>query len=271
MAFNVKVQGGLDDGNIFRVDGQCIIGRAPRCQVLLSDPDVAWEHASLQDLAGRLFLQNLSAAGTRLKGHAVSAEARVMHGDEIEITPNCKLVVEERIGKNKDQSLSPPVLAGLIIVLIAVLFGGYKFFQPKPQYIPPVQLSHWVTAYNRLTVRMEEWTERGEFPAEALVLFRDAWRYEMAFNDAGAAQRWDDLRSVLLSIQAPGTGLERRSIAEQASPTQRALNVIMGWDQETNMSIDPQWRTDEAFADALTWFVRKRGMFTNNKVKAAGR
>ncbi len=271
MAFHVTVHGGLDDGTSFRVEGQCIIGRAPRCQVLLSDPEVAWEHASLQDLAGRLFLQNLSAAGTRLKGHPVSAEARVIHGDEIEITPNCKLVVEEKIGKDRGTTLTPPVLAGIIVILIALLFTGYKAMQPEPVQAEPVTLGNWMTAFDRLSARMEEWVDRGEFPEEALNIFRNAWRFEMAYNNEVAAESWDDLHSVLLTLELPGSGFGRRSIAEAASPNQRALDVIMGWDQETNMSIDPQWRSDEAFADALTWFVRKRGISTNKKVKAAGR
>ena len=271
MAFHVTVQGGLDDGTSFRVEGQCIIGRAPRCQVLLSDPEVAWEHASLQDLSGRLFLQNLSAAGTRLKGHAVSAEARVIHGDEIEITPNCTLVVEEKVGKNKGVTLTPPVLAGIIVIVIASLFAGYKMLQPEPVRIPPVKLSHWVTAFDRLSARMQEWSDRGEFPEEAVNIFRNAWRFEMAYNNQVAAEGWNDLHSVLLTLDLPGSSFGRRSIAESASPNQRALDVIMDWDQETNMSIDPQWRSDEAFADALTWFVRKRGISTNRKVKEAGR
>ncbi len=51
MSFHVTVQGGEDDGKSFRVEGQCVIGRAPRCTIRLSAPEVAWEHAALQDLA----------------------------------------------------------------------------------------------------------------------------------------------------------------------------------------------------------------------------
>ena len=270
MAFHITVQGGLDDGNTFRVEGQCIIGRAPRCQVLLSDPDVAWEHASLQDLSGRLFLQSLSAAGTKLKGHAVSKEARVVHGDEIQITPSCTLVVEEKIGKSRASNITPPVLAGILILVGALLFGGFKLLQPEPPRIIPLTLADWDKAVDRLTTRMEDWEERGEFPEEAINIFRDAWRFEMAYNNKAAAQRWDVLHSVLLTLDLPGSRFERRAIAEAAGPNQRALDVIMDRDPLTNMTTDPQWQSDEAFAGALTWFVRKRAISTNKKVKAAG-
>ncbi|MFT5284751.1 MAG: hypothetical protein ACI8TQ_000908 [Planctomycetota bacterium] len=270
MAFQITVQGGIDDGKTFRVDGQCIIGRAPRCQVLLSEPDIAWEHASLQDLSGRLFLQNLSASGTRINGKAISADTRLVSGDEFEITPNCTLVVEERIGKQSRLTLTPPIIGGIFVLIAVLMFGAYKALQTPPRSIPPKTLAHWNTAVERLTARMVEWEQRGEFPEEGIKIFSDAWRFEMAYNDKVAAERWDILHSVLLTLKLPGSGSNRRSIAESASPNARALDVIMGWDQYTSMSVDPQWRTDEAFADALTWFVRKRGISTNEKASEAG-
>jgi predicted component of type VI protein secretion system len=87
MAFHVTVKGGPDDGVSFRVDGQAIVGRGPRCQVQLTDQAVSWEHAALQDQNGRLFVQNLAAAGIKVHGRSVAGEVRLVDGDEVEIRP----------------------------------------------------------------------------------------------------------------------------------------------------------------------------------------
>jgi hypothetical protein len=44
----------------------------------------------------------------------------------------------------------------------------------------------------------------------------------------------------------------------------------MDWAPDTSMSMDPRWRTDEAFADALSWFVQKRAERAHKKLEAGG-
>ena len=269
MSFQVKVQGGEDDGKSFRVEGQCVVGRAPGCAIRLTDAEVAWEHAALQDLAGRLFVQNLSASGVRLHGRTVTAEERLVHGDQVELTAGCQLLVEERVGgEGRGIRLTLPVLFGALIFFGVVLLGvavALREEEPPPQ---PVTIEHWRTAYNKLVVRMEEWEARGEFPEEAIVLFRDAWRLEIAYNLRGAAERWDTLRSLILTLPVPGGGSDRRTIAESAGTTSRTLDVIMDWASDTSMSTDSRWRTDEAFADALSWFVQQRAQRAHEKLEA---
>jgi len=268
MAFQVTVKGGPDDGKSFRVDGQCIIGRAPRCQIELSDPSIAWEHAALQDQAGRLFIQNLSAAGTKHKGRPVSGETRVVHGDEIEVTPTTTLLVEEKIGAKQGLQLTPPVLLAMVVLLGVIGIVAFEALRPVEPPAPPMTLEHWRTAYNRLSDRMDEWESRGEFPPEAAAIFRDAWRLELAYNDAAAMERYEALGSVILTLPLPGARLDRRTIAEAAAPGPRALEVVMDWATDTSMSMDPQWRTDEAFSDALTWFIRRRANATRLKLES---
>ena len=267
MSFLVTVKGGEDDGKSFAIDGQAIVGRAPGCQVLLSDPKLSWETAALQDQAGRLFIQNLSASGVLVQGQQVTASQRLVNGDEIILTEDCTLVVEERIGKEKGR-LKLPVFLG-ILALVGVAF--LAVVQAMQEEVPPParkQLSHWRTAHQRLSQRMEEWNARGEFPAEAIVLFQDAWRLEIAQNHPKAMKRWNTMHAVLITLPLPGSGADRRSIAEAAKYNARALDVVMDFDPNTSLSMDTRWNSDESYADALTWFVKKRAAFTRKKVES---
>jgi hypothetical protein len=269
MSFHVTVQGGEDDGKSFLVDGQCVIGRGPGCQIILTDPQVSWEHAALQDVDGRLFLQNLSAAGVRVQGKPVTNEVRLGHGEEIELTADSGLVVEERVGGDRRRvHLTLPVLIGIIVVFGVILLAVGRALQEDEPPPAPMTIEHWRTAHRRLAARMEDWEVRGEFPGEAIVLFEDAWRLEIAQNVGAAAERWDTLRSLVLTLPIPGGGMDQRTIAESAGTDSRALDVIMDWAPDTSMSMDPRWRTDEAFADALSWFVQKRALRAHEKLEA---
>ncbi len=269
MSFHVTIQGGEDDGKSFLVDGQCVIGRAPGCQVRLTDPQVSWEHAALQDLDGRLLLQNLSAAGVRIQGKSVTNEVRVGHGTQVELTADCGLLVEERVGGDRrGVRLTLPVLIAIIAIFGVILVSVVRALQEEELPPAPMTIGHWRTAHQRLVARMTDWEAKGEFPEEAIALFHDAWRLEIAQNMRAAAERWDTLRSLVLTLPLPSGGLDTRTIAESAGPTSRALDVIMDWAPDTSMSMDPRWRTDEAFADALSWFVQKRSQRAHEKLEA---
>lgn len=267
MSFHVTVKGGPDDGRSFRVDGQSIVGRGPRCQIQLTDPSVAWEHAALQDQNGRLFLQNLSAAGIKQNGRSVSGELRLVDGDEIEVCATTSLRVEERIGAGRSLHLSPLVIGALVVLVGALAIGAVLWLRPAPTPPPPVTLDSWKTAYERLEERLEQWETDGRFPPEALTIFRDAWRLEMAFNDEEALQRYDALAAVLLTLPMPGGSYDADSIAEAASFEPDALKVLMDW-PEPVFALDADHRTDEAMADGLVWFVRDRASKLRKKLRS---
>ena len=271
MSFHVTIQGGEDDDKSFLVEGQCIIGRAPGCQIRLTDPQVSWEHAALQDVDGRLFLQNLSAAGVRVQGKPVTNEVRLGHGEQVELTAEITLLVEERVGNGRRGiRLTLPVLLGVIVVFAVTLLAVARAMRSEEPPPSPMTIDHWRTAHQRLVTRMGDWEARGDFPEEAIVLFHDAWRLEIAHNVSAAAERWDILRSLVLTLPVPGGGLDKRTIAESAGTSSRALDVIMDWAPDTSMSMDPRWKTDEAFADALSWFVEKRAKRAHEKLEAGG-
>ena len=269
MSFHVTVQGGEDDGRSFRIEGQCVVGRAPGCQARLTDPRVAWEHVALQDGGGRLFAQSLCAAGVRLQDRALTGEERVGHGALLELADGCALRIEERVGSGgRRVRLTLPLLVGAVLVLATIAFavtGAVREGEPPPA---PMTIDHWRTAHQRLVTRMEDWEARGAFPREAIAIFRDAWRLEVAQNLSAAAERWDTMRSLLLTLPMPFDGGGRRTIAEAAGTSAKALDVIMDWAPDTSLSMDPRWSTDEAYCDALSWFVQKRAARAREKMEA---
>ncbi|MEO0652298.1 MAG: FHA domain-containing protein [Planctomycetota bacterium] len=265
MVFNVKIPSGPDEGRTFRVDGLCIVGRAPRCHAELSDPAVAWEHAALRDDSGRLFVRNLSAAGTKLNGRAVTAEARVVHGDEIELAVGTRLVVEESVGAKQSKSLVLPLV--LILVLLCAVVGVAATQSLGTEPAPPRQVGFedWQRTFNQIADRLDRWEARSEFPSEATVILRDAWRLEMASNAVAALDRYEALGSVLLTLQLPGEP-ERRTIAEAAGIEPETLNYMLR--EGIGYSGDPRrFETDEAFADALVWFARERAWSVRRKLE----
>ncbi|MFT5289089.1 MAG: hypothetical protein ACI82F_001148 [Planctomycetota bacterium] len=269
MSFHLTIQGGEEDGTTFVIDGQCVIGRAPACQLRLSDPQVSWEHAALSDQDGKLFLQSLSAAGVQVADRKVTGEVRVGNGDEVDLPGGLKILIEERVGGNGRQlQVGWPVILGSIAICIVVFIAAANALREDERPLPPKTIGHWRTAHQRLEVRLVEWEARGEFPEEAIALFRDAWRLEIALNPAAAAPRWDSLRSLILTLPMPGEGYGGRTIAESAGPTSRALDVIMDWAPDTSMSMDSRWRTDDTFADALSWFAQKRAKRAHEKLEA---
>jgi hypothetical protein len=261
MALYLTVTSGADEGKSFRVDaGECLIGRSPSSTIVLRDESVAWEHVMVRVDGGRATLQNLSALGTRVKGRRVSDEVRLGNNDEIELSEDCRVVIQQRIGRVAVRGRSRLLLPALAVALVIVILGGVVYVALQPSEPPPrpVTERHWRQAYRRIEDRMDQWTKRGEFPEPGLAIYREAWGLEQAVNYLAAAAAWQRLRSLLLTVQLPGPNPENRTIAESpVASQQKALAVIMGWDLDTSTG-GYQWDTDKAYADALTRFVKRR-------------
>ena len=163
MTFVLRVIGGSDEGKLYRVDpGETLIGRSPSAKIQLKDDSVAWEHARIESREGKLHLSNLSALGTRVRGRRVDEMTRLRPRDEVQLSSDCRLLIEERAGRGT--TTTPPwmtwVLAG--VVLFAVVGGGLFALlssgAPPPR---PVTGRHWRTAYGRLSERLDRWAGRG--------------------------------------------------------------------------------------------------------------
>lgn len=271
VAFYVTVTQGADEGKTFRIEpGECTIGRSPSNTIVLHDESVAWEHALIREQDdGKLVLQNLSAMGTRVKGRRVTDETKISSNDEIELSDDCKVLIQQRLGRGAGPRLSRRAGVLLAAVGLVIVLGAGAAYLMRPAGPPPrrVTMAHWKQGYIRIEHRMEQWVARRAFPEEALTVYRDAWRLEQALNPEAAAATWEQMRAILLTLPYPGAKKgEDTRMAEMAGPTSKALRVIMGWDLDSS-STDFRWNTDAAYADALAWFVRRRAEYTRQEAE----
>mgnify|MGYP002620104689 CR=1 FL=1 len=259
MAYQLSITSGVDEGKTFvMTQKEAVIGRSPSAELILRDETVAWEHARLKDNGGRLYVENLAAVGTKVRGLRIKDETRLNHGDQIQLSDRCSVLVEQRMsygsGKNRTTLL---LLAAALVLIVIMAVGGIFALSSSDSGPPPASATHWRTAYQRLDERMQEWVEQGRFPREGLVMFRDGWRFENVGATPQAVERWDRLQSVMLSLHAPTLDGRVRNFPEVAGPDASTLSVIMG---RTQPSADStmDWNSDERYADALVWFVRMR-------------
>ena len=268
MAFYLTVTSGPEKSRSFRVEpGECVIGRAPTCTLVLGDESIAWEHCMLRCDGDRLVLQNLAAAGTRLKGRLISGEVRLSGNEEVELSETCRIAVHQQLGRGQSKTLRRGLLAAVTaaaLVALAAAYFGLRETAPPP---PPFTQRNFEIAYFSLERRLQQWAGRGE-PGyeECLTLFRNAWRLERAFNPEAALVAWNHVRSLLLTMRRPG--LERTIAQTSDVDAKKALGVIAEWDPATSSSTEPYYDGDEAYADALARFVKRRAEITGAQVES---
>lgn len=271
MGYYLTVIMGSDQGRSFTIeDDQVVIGRSPSAQFVLADESVAWEHAVVKKDDGKWTLNNLSAAGTRVRGKKIAAPTRLLPEDEIELSPTCRLKFAEEVVAREGPPIAVLILVG--VLLLALLGAGatyavYAFAAPGAR---PITDAHWRAAYVRLDERIDAWTTTGQMPPRAQLLFRNAWRLEQIADWSDATGNWAELNSLLLTERQPTLTGDELTLSESASPTQKALNVLMGYDR-TAQATDFEWATDNAYADALVWFTRKRATITRQFMEAEQR
>lgn len=263
MSYELLVISGVDEGKRFVVeDDETLIGRSSDAAVSLSDESVAFEHAVLRLGDGKLFIQNLSALGTTLRGRKLTDETRLSPNDEIELSRMCRLLVEQpdtAAGPNKI------VLAAVGLALLAVVVIAIGFMSARGgSGSSPITKTHWRTAYVKISERLNRWQADQRIPTDVVLMFRESWRLDQSGDYASAASRWERLNSSMLSLPTPLLDDDNdRTFAQIAGPSPRALGVIMGWNTSVT-STDFEWNTDEAYADALVWFVRRRASMSRD-------
>lgn len=260
MGYYLTVISGPDEGRTWALEeASVMIGRSPSAGFVLQCESVAWEHALVEVKDGGVTISNLAAGGTRVRGKRISAPTRLSPQDEIELSPECRLLMAE-----EQTAAKPPValIAVVALLLVGLIgFGGvYAYSTLTDEGQRPISVLHWRRGYARLDQRLDMWATRDEVPGRALQLFRNAWRLEQVKAYNGATRNWEELNSILLTHISPVTG-DDKTMSESASGNAKALNVIMGYDRRTP-STDYEWNTDNAYADALVWFVRKRAAIT---------
>lgn len=269
MAYYLTVISGADEGRSCEVEGdQVLIGRSPQAQFPLKDDSIAWEHAVVRRENGRVLIDNLAAGGTRVRGKRITTPTRLAPEDEIELSPTCRLLFIEQRTAERPPTLAI-VMAAIVLVLLIGGAGAYAYVSLSKPGAKPMTTAHWRTAYTRLGARFDQWSAQGLVPERALARYRNAWRLEQVGLFADAATNWEELNSILLTLSAPAVTGDDLTMAESASHTQRALNVIMGYDPSARHT-DFEWNRDDAYADALVWFVRKRAVIARKAAQDAG-
>jgi hypothetical protein len=270
MGYYLTVIMGTDEGRSLTIeDEQVMIGRSPSAQFVMGDESVAWEHAVVAREDGKWTVNNLAAAGTRVRGKKITAPTRLAPQDEIELSPTCRLMLVEQ--QDATDRPSPGVLIAIAALLVLLIGAGaayavYAFSSSAPRPITP---THWRNAYVKLDERLDHWTTQGSMPPRALQLFRNGWRLEQVHDWMGATRNWQELNSLLLTQRDSGITGDDLTMSESASESQKALNVLMGYDR-TAQATDFEWATDNSYADALVWFARKRSTITRQMAEETG-
>jgi len=89
--------------------GDCILGRAPHCFMVLSAEQVSREHAVVRIVADALEIEELSSRnGTRVNGRAVDGRRRLEPGDAIEIAGE-RIEVLRRVSRDQSPTVQGEV------------------------------------------------------------------------------------------------------------------------------------------------------------------
>ncbi|MBY0113967.1 MAG: FHA domain-containing protein [Phycisphaerales bacterium] len=259
MEFLVEIITGADTGKAVRVgEKPLLIGRSDTAGIRLTDESVSWEHATVRVVDGKLFIENLSALGTKLRGQKLAGQTRLGLEDEVELSPQCRLKVQP-LEAASGGGLS--LMTILLLAIVVLLLGGgvTTFVAMQNQGPPPIVATdeNWSNAARELEQRLDQWVKSGKVPAKALAVFQDAIRLERAGDTRTAAVRWRALSTALLTLPAPDAVDGRPTFAENYSGNARSLSVLMGLPGAGSVT-DERWRSDRSFADAFVRFVNRR-------------
>ncbi|MBL8746318.1 MAG: FHA domain-containing protein [Phycisphaerae bacterium] len=270
MGYFLTVIMGADEGRSHTIEGdQVVVGRSPSAQFVLADESVGWEHAVVARVDGKWTVNNLSAAGTRVRGKKITAPTRLAPQDEVELSPTCRLLFAEEQDASDRPSPGVLIAVGALLVLLIGVGAAYAVYAFSSTTNRPITPNHWRNAYVLLDSRLEQWTASGKMPPRALLLFRNAWRLEQVSDWVNSASNWEELNSLLLTQRESTITDDNLTLSESASPTQKALHVLMGYDR-TAHATDFEWDTNNSYADALVWFARKRSTITRQLADDTG-
>lgn len=253
MSYRIRINTGVQQGESAEVEGLTIVGRSPRCSLQVSDASVAWEHVALEDRSGRLFLSRLSAGEVRVNGQKLSGEQRLSSGDRIRLGADLEFLVVELLKTNRSGSRVALIAAIAIVLMMGAV--GFAILQRGEGKVTQVKvgLDEWRKTYGKLESQLNRWAERGSYPDEAVAIFKDAWRYEMAGNVEEAYRRYALLDSLLLSTRNPVPELSDSLLAEVDSTAPKTLNRMLRSSGSASGA-----DSDRFYADAYYWFVKTR-------------
>ncbi len=262
MGYYLTVIMGTDEGRSHTIEGdQAVIGRSPSAQFVLGDESVGWEHAVVALTDGKWTVNNLAAAGTRVRGKKITAPTRLAPQDEVELSPTCRLQFAEEQDTSGRPSAGVVIAVGALLLLLVGVGAAYAVYAFSSTVSRPITPIHWRNASILIDGRLDEWSSNGKMPPRAILLFRNAWRLEQVTDWSGAARNWEELNSLMLTQREPTVTEDDLTMSESASATPKALNILMEYDKSGHPR-DFEWDNDNSYADALVWFARKRSAIT---------
>lgn len=271
MAFYATVISGIDEGKVVRIDDRpCTVGRSPNAALSLEDPSVGFEHVVLTGEGGRLYVENLSTLGTRVRGRAIESRTALSPGEQVTLSESCKLEVGKTGDAGAKASGSRTAVLAVVVLLLLVIGGGAVVVmkqRSRPTGPPGIREIHWQTGYTRISQRMEQWVAAGRFDPYMVAMFHDAWRLEQSGDMVAARQAWLDLQKALMTAHLDGAMDPKDTFASHGGNATTALGVVMGWDPQRPMD-DFQFNTDGAFAEATWAFIVQRVLILKKRIDA---
>lgn len=273
MSFHLTVAFGLEAGKTYEIkDGErCVIGRAESAQLQIADEAVSWEHAAFVCEGDRLYVENLSALGTKVNGQKIAGRTRVNPDDRVELAANAVIDVQGDDPAGAGATTLTVALVIFIIVLGGLGLAGtivYRSFFDRPVATgPTITDANWDQAFLRIDRRLTQWVESGQFPAEQHELLRAAWRAERLRQMRQANTDYKSLAAAFMIHPAPG--FDGQPFTQAASHSMNPLGVLMGAIEGENPDAE-KWRGDDTYVSALVWFVRERIKRTTADATGAG-
>jgi hypothetical protein len=270
MTFYLRNSSDVDGAREVAVTGQCVVGRAPNCHLVVSDDGVAWEQVALADEGGRLYLTPTIARGVVLNETRIKGRTRVAKGDRITLSPETTILIDERVGADENKGLSP--LAGILlcILVLALAAIGLEFYERQQKTISKFagfSFDDYRRVHQYLGEQVGDWGRRGEFPIQLSADFNEAFQLEVASNDPGAHHLYRDLSRAFLVTPMPGGGTPPQSMAENAGHEENALLRLTSSVLGRSGSMELRSYSTEQIAGAVVGFVRLRKSRTAIKKK----
>ncbi|MHC4884722.1 MAG: FHA domain-containing protein [Planctomycetota bacterium] len=261
--FYLEVLTGDDKGTTCWVNPEkpLRLGTDGSVDVVVRGAGVKAEHAVVNLVKGRVWVENLSSSGTLLSGRRIRDRA-VMVADEV-ISLGDEIKVALRTTGQKKSEESSPLLIPLLLLI--VVFGGILLavITAKPRSsgrkARPITLRHWQKAHERIHTRLSLWVSQDRMDNLYLEGFTQAWFREQGGDKDGAKKQWRRLYNGLVTLTVPGATRPGTTVASTAELSPDTLYVLMGRDPSRNPDNSLMWKGDDAaYASAWWWFINKR-------------
>jgi hypothetical protein len=226
-------------------DGPLTIGRAPDCGLRLSDSEVAVHHAMVEPDGDALRVRDLGTMHRLLINQREKCEARLKHGDVVEIG-RTRLLVEAVVRAEVEiephvavrSRRRPALIALAALVLLAAGGGGWA-----------LRLGPWTTAGNR------------DAPAAAAPIGKGA--QTTRFSRAPVA-RGGPVEEPVTAVAATSNSLEDRRLSSETPTLERRLGAFRGpkgtlsWNVILAFISGPRWRAAQSEMGAYCRGVQRR-------------